>query len=84
MSNPRRGDRAGNTYRTAGLLLAIPTLLIVSPIAGFFIGNQLDIRFGSNPWLTMIGLVLGFIAGARQTWLIYRRYQANEERERRR
>lgn len=66
------------------MLLAIPTLLIVSPLVGFFIGNQIDIRFGLTPWFTLIGLVLGFIAGARQTWLIYRRYQASEERERRR
>jgi len=66
------------------MLLAIPTLLIVSPLAGFFIGNYFDNRFGISPWLTLIGLVLGFVAGARQTWLIYRRYQASEERERRR
>ena len=81
---PRRGDREKSTLRTAGMLLAIPTLLIVSPLAGFFIGNQLDVRFGITPWLTLSGLFLGFVAGARQTWLIYRRYQANEERERRR
>ena len=84
MSDPRRGDRGSSPFRTAGILLAIPTLLIVSPLAGFFIGNQLDIRFGITPWLTLIGLILGFVAGARQTWLIYRRYQASEERERRR
>ena len=70
--------------RTAGMLLAIPTLIIVAPLLGFLIGNQLDIRFGFSPWLALIGLILGFVAGARQTWLIYRRYQANEERERRR
>ena len=84
MSDPRREDRSNNTMRTAGVLLSIPTLLIVSPLVGFFIGNQLDIRFGITPWLTLIGLILGFVAGARQTWLVYRRYQANEERERRR
>jgi len=65
--------------RTAGLLLAIPTLLIVSPLVGFFLGNWLDRRFGTSPWLMLAGLVLGFVAAGRETYQIYRRYQAEEE-----
>lgn len=63
------------------MLLAIPTLLIVSPLAGFFAGSLLDRWLGSAPWLTLTCLVLGFVAGGRQTWLIYRRYQQEEEEQ---
>ena len=65
--------------RSAGLLLAIPTLLIVSPLVGFFIGSWLDGRFKTGPWLGILGLAVGFAAAGRETYLIYRRYQVEEE-----
>ena len=70
--------------RTAGLLLAIPTLLIVAPLVGFFLGTLLDRRLKTSPWFTIIGLILGFFAAARETYRIYRRYQAEEEDSKRR
>ena len=65
--------------RSAGLLLTIPTLLIVSPLVGFFVGSWLDRRFKCGPWLGILGLAVGFAAAGRETYLIYRRYQAEEE-----
>ena len=76
------GPREG--LRTAGLLLAIPTLLIVSPLVGFWIGDWLDRRFRTAPWLGIAGLVVGFAAAGRETYRIYRRYQAEEEEQTRR
>ena len=70
--------------RTAGLLLAIPTILIVSPLVGFFIGGWVDRRFKTSPWFVIIGLLLGFVTAGRETYLIYRRYTAEEEQKRRR
>lgn len=62
------------------MLLAIPSLLIVSPLVGFFLGRFGDQRFHTEPWLSLAGLVLGFVAAGREVWLIYRRYQSQEER----
>ena len=64
-------------------MLAIPTLLIVSPLVGFFLGSWVDRRLKTSPWLTITGLILGFVAAGRETYLIYRRYQAEEEQQRR-
>jgi F0F1-type ATP synthase assembly protein I len=75
---PGKGPRSKG-LRSAGLLLAIPTLLIVSPLVGVFLGNWLDKRFHTPPWLTIAGLVLGFAAAGRETYQIYRRYQAEQE-----
>ena len=70
--------------RSAGLLLTIPTLLIVAPLVGFFLGSWLDGRFGTGPWLGIAGLVVGFAAAGRETYRIYRRYAAEEEEQNRR
>jgi len=78
-----RGPRQGG-LKSAGLLLAIPTLLIVAPLVGFFLGSLIDRRFGTSPWFTLAGLVFGFAAAAREVAQIYRRYLADEEEERKR
>jgi F0F1-type ATP synthase assembly protein I len=62
------------------MLVAIPTLLIVSPLVGFFLGDLGDKRFHTSPWLGLIGLVLGFVAAGREVWRIYRRYLESQER----
>ena len=63
------------------MLLAIPAMLIVAPLIGAWIGSWLDGRFKTSPWLLIAGLVLGFAAAGRETYLIYRRTQS-EEKER--
>lgn len=74
----KRPDDAG--MRSAATLVAIPTLLIVSPLVGFFVGDFGDKRFHTSPWLALSGLALGFAAGAREVWLIYKRYMDTQER----
>ena len=83
MTAPGDQDPGFRAMRSAGLLLAIPMLLIVSPLVGFFLGNWLDGKLGTRPWLALVGLALGFVAGGRETYQIYRRYQAEEEEDRR-
>ncbi len=83
MPDPKRENDSYRSLRSAGILLAIPTLLIVAPLVGFFLGSWLDRRFHSAPWIAAVGLILGFVAAGRETYLIYRRYTAEEERQRR-
>jgi positive regulator of sigma E activity len=74
---PNKPDSSG--LRTAGLLLAIPTILIVSPIVGLFVGMAVDRWLGTGRVIALIGTFLGFAAGGRETWRIYRRYQQELE-----
>ena len=83
MTEPRDKERY-SALRVGGLLLAIPTLLIVSPLVGFFGGGALDRWLGTKPWLSLVGLVLGFVAAGRETQRIYRRYLEETEKEQRR
>jgi F0F1-type ATP synthase assembly protein I len=79
LAGPPSDESRYQGLRTAGLLLAIPALLIVSPIVGFFVGAAVDRWLKSSPIVALIGLLLGFVAGGRETYRIYRRYQAEEE-----
>lgn len=79
---PRKNDFSA--LRSAGLLLAIPTILIVSPLLGAFLGNLLDRRFGTSHWWAGIGLILGFAAAGRETYRLVQRAQQEEEKNRRR
>lgn len=58
--------------RQIGLLVAIPGILLASPLIGFFIGSYLDSRWQTAPWLMLVFLILGFAAGVRQTILLIR------------
>lgn len=63
MQNDKERDR----YRAArqiGLLSTIPILLVVAPLVGFFAGRFLDGKLGTDPALTIVFLVLGFVAAA--------------------
>ena len=66
------------------MLLTIPTLLLVAPLVGFFMGKAGDRWLKTTPWLSFAGLVLGFIAAGREIWAIIRRVEAEEEGESRR
>jgi F0F1-type ATP synthase assembly protein I len=84
VSQPPDKNGEPSALKSAGLLLAIPTLLIVSPIVGYFVGSLADRWLKWDPWGGIVGLMLGFAAGGRETYRIYRRYQAEEERRTRR
>ena len=65
------------------MLLAIPSLLVVAPLVGFFLGKYADRWLKTTPWLTFVGLVLGFVSAGREIYFIIRRVQAEEESDKR-
>ncbi len=75
---PKPPDDTYKALRSAGMLMAIPTLLIVAPLAGFFLGAWADRHWHTAPWLAIVGLLFGFVAAGRETWLIYKRSVAED------
>ncbi len=71
----------GKRVSTIGSLGMMPILLAVGPIIGIFIGQWLDKKFDSSPWLTILFVILGFVAGIRETILILKRENAKEEEQ---
>lgn len=55
-----------------GLISFIPVVLAAGPIAGYFIGEYLEKKFGFAPYISMSFVAVGFAAGAREVIRILR------------
>lgn len=71
-------DEKYSTLRRAGLLTSIPLLLAISPIIGFFIGDFLDGKLGTEPYLMIVFVTLGFVAGAREVYRLVKKAYEDE------
>jgi F0F1-type ATP synthase assembly protein I len=63
------------------LLLAVPAIMLVAPLIGFFLGRWADGKFDTEPYLTVIGLGLGFGAAAREIYFLVKKAQSMEDKE---
>ena len=76
---PRHNAETSHWTRRVGDFLAIPITLAAAPTVGFLVGWFLDRTLQTFPWLTIILLVLGFIAGAREVVQAVKRLQTNQK-----
>ena len=53
--------------KQAGLLTAIPMVLLVGPAAGYYLGTALDRRWSWAPAGMIGGIILGLVASAQVT-----------------
>jgi ATP synthase protein I len=65
-------------WRQIGLLSTIPFILAIAPIVGYLLGQYLDTRFHTKPWLSVVLMALGFVAGVRETIKIVRMSQRED------
>ncbi|MDY6851065.1 MAG: AtpZ/AtpI family protein [Thermodesulfobacteriota bacterium] len=53
--------------------------MVLATVIGLAIGYYLDSVFDTSPWLTLIFLILGIIAGFRNLYIIQKRVQRMDE-----
>ncbi len=58
-------------------MAAIPALLALGPILGWFLGDFLDKQLGTGPWLSYFGILVGFVAAGREVYRLAKK--AGEE-----
>ena len=68
-----KNDEKSEWIRQLGLLSTIPILMAVGPLVGYFIGKWLDNWAGTSPWLSVILLILGFVAAGKEIYNILRK-----------
>ncbi len=66
--------KAVGTYGSVGLEFALCVLL------GLWVGQWVDGKLGTGPWVALSGLLLGVVAGYRSIWRALK--QATREAER--
>ncbi len=59
-------DRFGS--KALGQALSLATNMAAAVAVGFFLGNFLDKRFGTFPWLTLLFFLLGTATGFKMTY----------------
>jgi F0F1-type ATP synthase assembly protein I len=67
--------------RQVALLTAIPALLMLGPLLGWWVGSYCDRRWSTAPWLMMVGIVLGFVASGRETWKLIKLAQSHDPKD---
>ncbi len=66
--------------RRVGTLLSIPLTLGLAPIVGCAIGWALDRLCGTRPLFTFLLLLVGFVSGIRETWILIRRAEEDDQK----
>ena len=54
-------------FQQAGLLTAIPFVLLIGPAVGYYLGSALDRRWPFAPWGMVGGIVVGLLSSGRVT-----------------
>ena len=72
MKQPK-GTETGRWLRPVGLLTAIPFVIMFGPLIGYFVGEWLDRKLDTEPYLMVTLIVLGFIASGREVWGLIKR-----------
>ncbi len=70
---PRK--KPDRTYAQIALLGTVPALLLAAPAVGFIAGRWADGRLHSAPYLTIVGVILGFVAAGREIYGIVKKAQ---------
>lgn len=61
-----RTARRAESARNIGAFTALPAMLVIGLLGGYFVGAWLEGRYGHAPWLSFTGLVLGGAASVRK------------------
>lgn len=74
---PKKPNRY-SLLRQASLLATIPAILAVGPVIGYFLGHFLDGKLSTDPYLTYLLIILGFVASGREVYQIAKKANAPE------
>lgn len=69
----------GRNLRAIGLLGAIPMMIGIAPLIGYFIGDWIDGKLGTGPYLMILFIALGFGAAVKETIKIIKEAEREPE-----
>jgi ATP synthase protein I len=60
---------------------SIGLAVVIAIVLGLGLGLLLDSRLGTRPWLTIIGLLMGIVAGFRNLWVMAARLERGQAKK---
>jgi hypothetical protein len=66
----RDPEQRGKLVRDIGTYTLIPTMMLVGPLLGWWIGRQIEGKWGGYPWPSVAGALFGMVAAVRQVYLL--------------
>lgn len=73
------GEEKKDYLRWLGVLSTVGINIVATTVVGFLIGYWLDSLLGTKPWLMIVFLILGIIAGFRNLFYILRRVTKDKD-----
>ncbi len=67
--------------RMLGVLSTVGLTMVFATVIGFYIGLKLDKWLGTSPWLTVVFVLFGLIAGFRNLFVYAKRSQKTLEED---
>ncbi len=72
-------DGGNAAMQQASLAMVLPMMMLAGPLVGYFLGHWIGQKFGHEDIGRFVGLALGIMAGARESWHILKRLMASVE-----
>jgi len=76
---PKPKGKPDKEMRQFSLLVTIPAIMFAAPVIGYFIGSWADGKFGTDPYLLIVGVIFGFTAAGVEVYRIVKRSSALDE-----
>ena len=73
------GKKPDRTYAQMSLLAAVPAIILVAPLVGFFMGKWADKRFGTDPFLMIAGILFGLASAGYEIYRLVKKAQDLEK-----
>lgn len=60
--------------------MTLPFTMLAGPLIGYVIGQWLDGKLNTEPYLMLVFLILGFVASGKETYRLLKRISEDEQR----
>lgn len=68
------GEEDKGFFKRLAIISTMGISMVLATFIGLYIGIYLDGKFSTTPWLTIIFLIFGIIAGYRNMYILMKRY----------